>query len=599
LNIEISIQEGLKNHQAGKLSSAEKTYHSILEKEPENVQTLFLLGTLYGQSQQYAKSIETLSRVIHLNSAHEEAYKNLSYAYELNHQMDNAVTVLEKGINSIPDSKILHNDLGDLYRKKNNTKLAIQQFRLALSINENYESAIVNLAITYATENDPEASEYFFRRALELNSMNPNTLSNYAATLNLQEKFDQAIKQGKRALEIDPNHSEALNNVGYALLKKGEITNAENLFLKAIALNPTYIDALNNLGFLLHTKGQFNDALKIYDKSVSLFPSNANSHFYRSFTNLLLGNFSIAWEDYEFGLLNNERGNIDIPLKKWAPKSDDQPLFVVAEQGVGDQIMFASCLVDLQKSNTQIVLECDPRLTPLFSRSFPNITVIGKLKDYTSQTISLTDVKHYIPIGSLPAIFRTSTDSFSSTASIPYIKSSPDLIQKWKMRYRALSNELTIGISWKAGINVDQKNRSTALADWLPLLKTKGVKFVNLQYGDVKDEIDTVEKKYGIKVHEWSDSNSLKNIDDFSAKIAALDLVISVGNTNVHIAGSQCVPAWCLIPQVPSWRWMDKGKQSIWYNSVKLYRQEQGVTWASVIDNIARDLLELVNNECR
>ena len=598
LNENLQLQKGLKSHQTGDFINAQKLYQAVIRRSPQNTSALFLLGTLYGQMQQYTKSIAALSKVVELKNIHEEAYRNLSFAYELNNQVSQAISILEKAIEYLPHSKYLHNDLGDLYRKTGKLTQAIEQFQTALALDNDFEASVVNLAISLSKEDTFEQSEKLFKKALYLNPTNANTLSNYSALLNLRENYESSKEYAQRALLINAEYPEAMNNLGYALLKQDNLASAIVEFQKAINLKPTYIDAHNNLGFALHLKGEFSKALEIFDKAIALSPKNVNAHFYRSFTHLHRGNFSVAWDDYEYGLINQERESRVFPFEKWNKQNNNSVLLITAEQGIGDQIMFSSCLPDLLKVHKNVILECEQRLAPLFKRSFPDIEIIGThqnsdihwLKDYSK-------IKYHLSIGSLPFFFRRKFEDFSHLAH--YIRSNKESIHKWKNRYKETGVGLNVGISWKAGIKVDHEKRSLNLEDWLPILRTTGINFINLQYGNVEKEIEQFRIKHGITIHEWKDSDSLKNIDDFAAKIAALDLVISVANTNVHLAGSQNIPAWSIIPHVPSWRWMDKGEHSVWYESVKLYRQTNNNNWSSVIEAITQDLNSLNSDECR
>ena len=85
-------------------------------------------------------------------------------------------------------------------------------------------------------------------------------------------------------------------------------------------------------------------------------------------------------------------------------------------------------------------------------------------------------------------------------------------------------------------------------------------------------------------------------MDSYAAKIAALDLVISVGNAAVHLAGAVGTPAWTLLPRVPSWRWMVAGEVSPWYSSVKLFRQPRRRQWAPVLEQVAAKLRTVVTD---
>jgi len=95
---------------------------------------------------------------------------------------------------------------------------------------------------------------------------------------------------------------------------------------------------------------------------------------------LYLGDFS-DWWGWEFrGMFS------DGPERTWAadlywsetwlPKWGGgfvERLLVLGEQGIGDQVFYASCLPDVLSRVGQVVFECDPRLHKLFERSFPGL----------------------------------------------------------------------------------------------------------------------------------------------------------------------------------------------------------------------------------
>jgi hypothetical protein len=82
----------------------------------------------------------------------------------------------------------------------------------------------------------------------------------------------------------------------------------------------------------------------------------------------------------------------------------------------------------------------------------------------------------------------------------------------------------------------------------------------------------------------------LRSLDDFAAQTAAMDLVLSVDNSTVHMAGALNVPVWALLPAVPDWRWLLGRTDSPWYSSVRLFRQSIAGEWAPVIDVVAQEL---------
>ncbi len=95
-----------------------------------------------------------------------------------------------------------------------------------------------------------------------------------------------------------------------------------------------------------------------------------------------------------------------------------------------------------------------------------------------------------------------------------------------------------MGISWRAGGQpAEHRKRSINLADWEPLLGVPGVQWINLQYGDTSQERAWAQETWGVTIHDWPEGDPLIDLDSFAARLVALDLVISVGNATVHLAG--------------------------------------------------------------
>jgi len=151
-----------------------------------------------------------------------------------------------------------------------------------------------------------------------------------------------------------------------------------------------------------------------------------------------------------------------------------------------------------------------------------------------------------IAIGSLPLFFRPHLSRFPQQKS--YIVPDNRTLPIWRKRFDELGTGLKIGISWRGGSKPGVKlARSTVLKQWSSLFSVPGVYFINLQYGDCSGEIREAKEQLGITIHDWDDADSLKDLDGFAAQVAALDLVISVDNATVHMAGALGVPVWTLL----------------------------------------------------
>jgi hypothetical protein len=247
--------------------------------------------------------------------------------------------------------------------------------------------------------------------------------------------------------------------------------------------------------------------------------------------------------------------------------------------------MFASMIPDLVADAGEVVLECDRRLAGLFERSFPGVSVIDR---GSVSPEHLEGFDHVVPAGSLGRLYRNSLAEFPARSS--YLKPDDAIVAKWKSRLATLGPGLKIGISWKGGSERTRRQaRSIPLELWRPILELDGVRFVSLQYGDVKAEIDRANETLSCPIAQFAP----EEIDDFDALaglIGALDLVISVQTAVVHLSGSIGQPCWVMVPQVAEWRYGAEGDRMPWYSSVELYRQQNRGDWEETIAQLVERL---------
>ena len=270
----------------------------------------------------------------------------------------------------------------------------------------------------------------------------------------------------------------------------------------------------------------------------------------------------------------------------------DETLLVYAEQGLGDEIMFASCLPDLrQVVQGAIVLECDPKLEAIFQRSFPDIRVIGVPRTLaTDEGLKEAGLIHrQVPIGDLPGLFRQSWSDFPSHHG--YLKADSDKVSKWRMRLQELGPGMKLGISWRGGTARSRSRlRTIPLQEWAPILNLQGFVFVSLQYGEHDDDLRELTDRFSVKVHHWPEA--LAHYDETAALVAALDGVVTVCTAVAHLTGALGQTGWVLVPSVPEWRYLSSGTTMPWYPSLKLIRQANGQPWREAIPTLCSMLCD-------
>jgi tetratricopeptide (TPR) repeat protein len=387
-----------------------------------------------------------------------------------------------------------------------------------------------------------------------------------------------------------PDHAAAFAALG-RLLMHGEF-NAEPALAaieRALALGLEDVETLAAYGVALHEVGRLEDALEAYEAARSLDPEHVGARFHRAITLLTLGRFAEGWPDYELRLLSEDRPRRAFPFPRWSGESlAGKTILVYGEQGLGDEILFASCFRELIAAASRCVIDCSPQLEAIFRRSFPAATVRGGRQDEPIDWALSLGVDVQIPAGSLPLHLRAAGAAFPAHEG--YLRADPARVAHWRERLQALRPGRVIGISWRGGTpRTRTERRSLSLADLAPLLRDPGSRFVSLQYGpDAATEVERFASQTAIRVHHWPEA-----IDDYgetAALATALDGIVSVCTAIVHLGGALGRPVWVAAPRVPEWRYGVSGDHMPWYPSVRLIRRRDAQSWSPVVDAIRGEL---------
>lgn len=262
-------------------------------------------------------------------------------------------------------------------------------------------------------------------------------------------------------------------------------------------------------------------------------------------------------------------------------------MLVYAEQGIGDEIMFASCLADLFALGARVTLECSSRLASLFSRSFPDADVHGMAKAAAPAWAgSLQNVSWQVAIGDLPRFFRRNLDQFPG---IPggYLRADPELVGEYRRRVHDVAmGRPVIALAWRGGDwRSGRAKRSLALPDLARLVSDLPALWISLQHGEVDEEIGRL-RANGVDVLHWPEV--VADLDRMAGLLNAVDEVVSVDNTVAHLSGALGLPARILLSAAPEWRYGLRGEGMAWYPRVRLYRQGRLGDWSDVIDRMRK-----------
>jgi hypothetical protein len=302
--------------------------------------------------------------------------------------------------------------------------------------------------------------------------------------------------------------------------------------------------------------------------------------------NLVTGDFDNGWREYNWRWrmqdFSSRHAEYDKPLWDGGDLGGKR-LLVWSEQGIGDEIMFAGLIPDLIERGIDVILESEPRLVPLFARSFPPVTCIAK--GGANQPFDF-----HIPTGGLGQVLRPSLGSFPDPA--PYLVADPELRTTLRDRYHNQGAGALVGLAWHSASPYAGRESSLTLPELHPLLETPEVTFVNLQYGDTADQRSAFARETGIDIVHDDQVDQMADMDAFASQVAAMDLVVSIDNSATQLAGALGVPTWGLLRAVPFWLWGMNGDDSIWYPSMRLFRQSRPGDWNGVIKRVCRALGE-------
>jgi tetratricopeptide (TPR) repeat protein len=418
-----------------------------------------------------------------------------------------------------------------------------------------------------------------------------DALAAFGQALRHKPDDGDALNGYRRILEQMPDAAEGLNDLAIALAEWGQISQALACFNRAIELSSDFSAAYNNRGLLFMDLGRIEEAIRSYRKAVELNPDYANAQWNLALALLLTGQFQEGWQRFGW----RHKANLDAILQSqreepatWKGGSfPGKTVLIRYEQGMGDCLQMARYLPQVKALGGIVLLEAPRSLMRLLSHIDGVDKVVEALPDGRPQTPF--DLHAFIM--DLPGIFGTTSDTIP--IPIPYIKADPHLSDLWQSRLAGPG--IKVGIVWAGSPrHTNDRNRSCPLHHFRTLLEIPCVSLFSLQKGPARSQLASHGKWPIVDL-----ADDLADWADTAAAIQNLDLIITVDTGVLHLAGAMGKKVWAILPFVPDWRWMLDRKDSPWYPSIKLFRQQQGRDWAPVIDEVIRELGMLSSSPMR
>jgi tetratricopeptide (TPR) repeat protein len=609
---------GTLAHQVGRQDVAVQLILTAIGIDPSQAGYFSNLGTILQAQGKLKEAAAAYEQALARNPKLAEAHMNLGTVLEAQGKPDQAAARFRAALALRPNLAEAHMNLGNILQSQGKLADAVASHDRALSFKPNFAEACFNRGNALQAQGKLDDAVASYRRALSLKPGMPEAHGNMGNALQAQKRLDEAVDCYERALAIKPDYAEAHYNLGNARQAQDLLTEAANCyqralaikphlpeahynlgntrqaqddleaaaicFERALALKPSYAEAHYNLACILQQQGRLAEALPSFERAVSLKPDYAQARFGQALAQIQNGDFAQGWSSYEsrWQSIDHDTPMRAYPQPLWnGQKLPSGRLLLWGEQGVGDEIMFAGLLPDVIRTGSQITLECEARLQPLFVRSFPSIEVICGARP-AAVSVQDSEFAAHLPTGSLPGLFRTTQAQFVGSTS-PYLKADP--IERDRFRERYSDGRRLVGLAWQTRNHKTGRKRSINLAEFAPLLALPGIRWISLQYGDF-DALDQQAAEARAPIHIDRTVDQLTDLDRFAAQVAAMDQVVTVDNSTAHLAGALGVPVWVLLPFAADWRWLKESEDSPWYPSMRLFRQPTAGDWESVIHGV-------------
>lgn len=478
---------------------------------------------------------------------------------------------------------------------------ALQAYEAALQLLPNETDVAHDLGRLAQQMGYLEIAEKLLIKYLAAEPGHVEATNNLACVQRDQKRYGDAVDTLKALLAIEPESPVLWNTLGTVLSDQGDMSTALTFFEESLRLDPAFAKARYNRANVRQPLGDPEGALEDLDAALP----GAESPYERAMMGMAramllmgLGRIPEGFEAYEVRLDPHlpEAMRVAVDAPRWDPKTEDirgKRLLIVGEQGIADEMVFGSCIGDAIEAvgpDGQVFVAVEPRLIGMFQRAWPQavfgahkaVKLEGRITRYVPFAEELDwKLDAWIPMASLMAVYRPTVESFPERRG--YLVADPERVAFWKGELEKLGPGLKVGLHWKSLVLTGSRARYfSSFERWKPVLTTPGAVMVNLQCGDVSDDLAQAEAA-GVRI--WTPPINLKDdLEDVAALSAALDLVIGPGIAGTNLAAAVGGTAW-MITAPDDWHYLATDKYPF-YPHLRFFKRDAFDDWDGVIARV-------------
>lgn len=501
-----------------------------------------------------------------------------------------------------------HHIAGLLYDRTGQISRALNHYETAWKLNPHDAEIYQNMGLAAWKLNMLEAAEKFFRISQQMEPGRLDTVINLTGILRDQGRFEDAIEIVRQAIFLDQRNPSLWNTLGTVLLESGDPFQAETFYREALSIEPKMARAWHNLAYALDMQGDVQGALAAYEHALAN-PANAEDlamirHGY-SFTLLSAGRLEEGWDEHDIRThpTYKESTVFLIPAPRWDRDPESvrgKRVLLVGEQGLGDEVLYMNAARDLREAigpDGHLMIACERRLVTLFARAIPDATV-GAHHTFEAEARQIRTVPWadkyggcdlWTPIVDPVCAFRRSLDAFPDVRA--FLPADPARVEEMRTKLAALGPGLKVGVIWKSMLMTAARAKYfSPFAQWAPLLKTPGVVFVNMQYGDVAAELAQAKAELGVTIHEIPGLDVKDDLEGVAALGACLDITIGPATASLNLAAAAGGETWMLGYRN---QWTTFGTDYMpFYPSVRMACPPGWNRWDELMQALAGDLAQ-------
>jgi tetratricopeptide (TPR) repeat protein len=553
-----------------------------------SLQQAFLTALQFQQNRQFPQAEAAYRQILASHPDHPDALHLLGLLAVDCKRDDIAVDLIQRARARAPGNAFYHQSLGGIYLRLRRYNEALPCFQQVIALKPQHAEAHCGLGICLQETGRLDEAIACHRRALEIQPNFAAAYSNLAGALSGKGMWDESAAACHQALALDPRELNACRVLALGSQSRIRFEDAIHWYRRALELGPNDPDMHSSLGTALQQVGQFDEALACYRRALAINPNHGSAHFNLSLLLLLLGDYGQGWREYEWRWHCREYQAFKQTFRQPAWDGSDlagRTLLVHTEQGFGDAIQFIRYAPMIVQRGGTVIIGCrEPGLMRLLSQAPGVSQCFGP-----GQPLPRFDF--HCALMSLAHLLGTTLETIPPGRG--YLTANAEEASRWSQKISAAPARLKVGLVWASGQAIHGK--SVALSALAPLAAVAGVRFFSLQKGPAASEAKNPPP--GMEIVDWTDE--LGDFADTAALVANLDLVISVDTAVTHLAGALGKPVWTLLRRVPDWSWLLDRPDSLWYPTMRLFRQPTRGDWTSVIARVGEALKERVHGASR